>query len=129
MPGTLRVNVSTVLSVDARATSHTLQGYGSGEAVHRFEGGVGEALGTRLHAVEVGPAHALVAHRAVQVARVHALADDGEPPRRERDVVVDAAHVAARPGGVALEEVGVAREPARARRVVVTALLAGVGPV
>ena len=43
----------------------------------------------RLEGGQLGGADALVAHRSVQEAGVHALADDGQPPRREGDVEVD----------------------------------------
>ena len=83
-------------------TPDTVPGYASRTASRQAADGVqrrvGEVLGAQLHPVELGLADALVAHRAVQVAGVHALADHGQPPRRERDVVVDAATGRARCG-------------------------------
>src|SRR3954451_784241 len=86
---------------------HTLPGYAAMPSLEAVDGGqrrVGEVLGADLHAVEVALRQALGAHRPVEVPRVDAFADDGEPPRREGDVVVDAADVAAGSRGVALEQ-------------------------
>ena len=85
------------------------------------EGGRGQLIGAVLDERQLGGADALVAHRSVQVAGVHALADHGQTPRGEGDVEVDRRDVAPGPGGVALEQLGVGREPGRTARIVVAA--------
>ena len=97
------------------------------ETAHRDEGALGQLLGAEPEGVEVEP---VVGHGAVEVPGVHALADDGQPPRRERDVEVDVGHVETGPGGVADGELVVRREATGTGGVVgPPGLLAGVGPV
>ena len=68
-----------------RGRNHRLAG--SAEAVEGGQRRLGQPLGALLHLVEIRD---LVCHGAVQVARVHALRDDRQPPRGERHVVADA---------------------------------------
>ena len=97
-----RLLSSSLFSTYPGVMPHTVPGYGDRTRQGRRRTAARAAFARcsvpAFIAVEVGLAEALVAHRAVQVAGVHALADDGQAPRRERDVVVDARQVAAGAG-------------------------------
>ena len=109
--------ISTGDSTSGRSTiaySDVIVGLASSEPPHGLGGLLGAALHLHLEALE--RLRVVAAHRATDVARVHALDDARELPVPERDVVVDLAEVAVALLRVPVDDLLARQEPLLRRR-------------